>query len=856
MAQPYYIPPDPWGDGDNANYSVWPNAGQVVNDQGNAVPDISYYTEGGVQTYFLQDGLFSMVYGSPDSTAGLDSLRRFDVAFAGTKANHPDPVASALRSHHANFYLPQCGPNGAANVQPYGKLSYLEAFPDIDLHFYSGQHGQKMAYCIRPGGTPSDIQLHVQGQDSMAVDTAGNLLLVLAGRSLALPAATVYQADSLGNVIPVSWNPNYVVDNGTGMVSFTSGAFDHDLSLVLVIGPQAMIPCCTYDTPGLCWSTFYGAEMYDFPKDVKADAAGNIYVAGRSTSAWANFPQQFGASQLSTGTSVATLTRFNANHELIWTNYQGGNNLGNGNSESSGASVAVDAANNRVYLAGNTDAQDFLTWPLAGAYNDQSSNNTLSKGFVCRYSNTDGAIQWSTYIGAGNVWVQAIDLVPWNGRIAISGVVQGNTLPPGAFLPPFGNYQYSSNHGQRDAFLAFFEPDCSVDWCAYYGGVSAEDFAIVRCTGKDLVLAGNTRSNGLPVQGPAGSFLENYHGNRDVFIAQFSETGLLEWSTYFGGAGNESLAPQGMAAPRDLFITGTSGTLPTLVNGPGWFDNVPAATGRNGFIARFGSDSHVAQWITYLGEGPVFIDPFGNQQLMHSPSCITTLENNGTQLTIGGFTNDATLPLTSVNGMYYQPVFVPDASGQFNNKDGFLIRFDGQQQVQWCTYFGGQGGSMYIPENVTGLADLGSSLYAVGYTSQPTGQVQTPIPLAGTTWGTMFFNENYNFDGTTGSFSDGFIVQFCNDNPTFKSLNEGMEYQPSGTVLQTTWSSAGELTLLGLTDGLHGLRIYDAQGRLVLEQAVQSQAGRTNAVPLREAGTSLYLVVVDNQRTARVVPMR
>ena len=101
MAQPYYIPPDPWDDGDNANYSVWPNAGQVVNDQGNAVPDISYYTEGGVQTYFLQDGLFSMVYGSPDSTAGLDSLRRFDVAFAGTKANHPDPVASALRSHHA-----------------------------------------------------------------------------------------------------------------------------------------------------------------------------------------------------------------------------------------------------------------------------------------------------------------------------------------------------------------------------------------------------------------------------------------------------------------------------------------------------------------------------------------------------------------------------------------------------------------------------------------------------------------------------------------------------------------------------------------------------------------------------------
>ncbi len=40
MAQPYYIPPDPWGDGDNANYSVWPNADQVVDNQrtGRLVP--------------------------------------------------------------------------------------------------------------------------------------------------------------------------------------------------------------------------------------------------------------------------------------------------------------------------------------------------------------------------------------------------------------------------------------------------------------------------------------------------------------------------------------------------------------------------------------------------------------------------------------------------------------------------------------------------------------------------------------------------------------------------------------------------------------------------------------------------
>ena len=99
-------------------------------------------------------------------------------------------------------------------------------------------------------------------------------------------------------------------------------------------------------------------------------------------------------------------------------------------------------------------------------------------------------------------------------------------------------------------------------------------------------------------------------------------------------------------------------------------------------------------------------------------------------------------------------------------------------------------------------------------------------------------------------------MQFCNDFPTFKNLNDGTEYEPTGTALHTVWTSPGELTLLGLADGPHSLRIYDAQGRLVLEQAVQSLAGRSTPVALRSTGTALYLLVVDGERTTRVVPMR
>lgn len=70
------------------------------------------------------------------------------------------------------------------------------------------------------------------------------------------------------------------------------------------------------------------------------------------------------------------------------------------------------------------------------------------------------------------------------------------------------------------------------------------------------------------------------------------------------------------------------------------------------------------------------------------------------------------------------------------------------------------------------------------------------------------------------------------------------------------WPNAGQFSLLGLTDGPHRLRVYDALGRLVLgEEQVRSQAGQTPWLPLREPGIAVYLIVVDDSRTGYLVPI-
>ncbi len=843
MAQPYYIPPDPWDDGDNANYSVWPNAGQVVDVAGNPVPDVAFYADGQAATYFQNNGTFSMVYAARDTMAGMDTLRRVDVSCAGNTANYPDPVGLNLRGHHANFYLPQCGPNGAANVQPFTRLIYPQVYPAIDLHVYSGVTGQKLAFAINPGGDPTKIDLLFQGHSGLAVDTGGNLVVQMAGAQVWFPRPEVFQSDSAGNTFPLNWNADYLVGDST--VNFSVSFYDLAKPLVIMIGQEPpMLNCCT-DTEGLCWNTYYGGKALDYPKDVQADKAGNIYVAGRSESVYDEFPHFPGTSTNAVGTSVATLTKFNPEHELLWTIFHGGNT--NGFSRGQGVAVGIKEDPARVYMVGVTNATDFLTQNLPGAYNNLSNSSLTNKGFVARYDWEFGTLEWSTYIGQSNVEVQGMDVSLGADKLVISGTTQSD-LGLGNYLPPFGGYNFSANHGQRDAFVAVFNSAEAVEWSALYGGNQNEDRALVRCTNDDLVLAGNTLSSNLPVYWthPA-SFHKNHQGGQDVFLLQFSLTGTPEWATYFGGPGLDDLAPQGMSLPRDLFLTGTTSGIfsGTLVNGAGWYDNVPNP-GRNGFIARFGIEFRDPKWITYLGDGAA-----GE----HAPYCIDA-GGSGSRITIGGYTDDTGMPSLPGLGFYHQPAIVQDhTSPNGLYKDGFLVRFDNQQNLLWASYFGGEGGQMLIPENVTAVLNQGSSLYAVGCSSRDVSD-DIRIPLDGTLGEAMFFNPLYNYDGMQDDYSDGFVTLFCDE--------DGPGMQPTGVndpiplhqQVRTAWTSPKDFTLLGLSDGPHTLKVYDAQGRVVLEQAVQSQAGLSEPVCLREQRAALYLLVVDNQRTGRLVPIR
>ncbi|HRO39048.1 MAG TPA: hypothetical protein PLV70_01710 [Flavobacteriales bacterium] len=806
--------------------------GQVTDVEGHARPDIKFYTSGAVpRAYFREEGSFSLVLDTPgDSLSGVDTLRRLDLTLTGPNAMHPDPVVWTMKDQYAHFYLPQCGPNGATFVHPYHRVIYKGIYPHIDMHIYSGKIGQKIAFVINPGGDPKDIELQFEGQDHMDVDVYGNLKLLIADKWITIPQALAYQVANDGTILPVNWTATFNAYDGVGRAYFNFDAYHPEKPLVLLIGPHAMGGETEYQEDGLCWSTYYGGDRYDHPKDIKPDQLGNFYVAGRTESTWSSFPIVLGTSTMTHGRSLATLTKFNLDHYLLWTVYHGGNNPNFQRTSSSAIAIKHIEDQPHIYMVGTTESDGFLTHEKPGAYNLGSSDNITNKGFVAEYDQ-DGDLKWATYIGSQFTTVQSVDVRPTGGNLIISGTTEGDLGLPN----PLTNFTYQGN---GDAYVALFNAEDNVQWSAFYGGSGTESMALVRCNDDRVLLAGNTQSPDIQTGGTAPNFIEPYHGGQDIFILQLSYAGVRQWATYFGGPSTDELAPQGLGLAKDLYLTGKCGVLNTMVNGTGWYDNTP--NGWNGFVARFRNGGNDPLWITYLGHGD-----------NHSPYCLHV--NNIGELTVGGYTNDPQFDPHYWPGHYFQTEYnvdLPSGPDQGSPKaqDGFLVRFTEPQERMWSTLFGGDAGGLAQPQNVVALHDIGGSIYAVGYTSMPADYPDNYFPLAGVENAGYFFNPEYNYQGLQGAYTDGFITEFCDQ--MFTEVGEGPTAAHDN--IHALWDAEGRISAWGLEDGSHTLRVLDAQGRLIADRTVGSRGGRTEPLALRLASSALYLLVVDNKHSIKL----
>ncbi|MBK7384259.1 MAG: SBBP repeat-containing protein [Flavobacteriales bacterium] len=817
--------PDRWGQPYTNNVALTENLGQVRGTDGQPVPQVQYYTRGGqLRAYVQKHALVSLVLAALDTDATtLDTLRRLDFQPTGEVAAYPDATAYVVKDYIQNFYLPWCGPNGVTDVHSYSGIKYENMWPNIDMLIYGTPSGEQISFVVRPGGHPFNLQLLFSGQDWLGLDVYGNLKMILSGKEIRLPQAVAYQVNTDNTVVPMSWTANYTADNGSGVVGFQFSSYDASKVLVFQIGHGPLGGPIT--TPGVCWRTYFGGDGTDQITASTAGVFGDHFVTGYTNSSFTLFPHD-GGQVIFQGTPSVYASRFDANDKVWWSDYFGGS----GASQRSTAMVVNHATTPMLYVVGQTSTTNFFSADpnLGNDYYDPNTSGGVN-GFITRFNAQNGALLWSTYFGNNTVTVQDVT-VDDADRLIVVGTTSGDLPAHQVPLPP--NAETWTYAGNTDGFVALFTSEEKVLWSAYIGGPTDESAITVRTSPTKIVVVGITTSNMHHLAGGSNAHNDTYSGGaEDVFIQEFDLNGDQQWGTCVGGNGQDLPGNHGLAIDQgtgDVYITGyTRSSDLQLVHPTDWYDDTFQGEHSNGFIAEFSGVDRSDRWITY-------VSGTNGDDVLNS----IALGDHG-QVYVAGYTTSSDFPTLPLTGIYSE-------QARRGSSDGVVMSSTGTHWRAWSTYFGGDNGNTGLDWITTmTVNDQYGKLYVAGNTT--TNYVANTVffPLTNpqtTAW----------FDPVYNPVFDGFIAGFC----TAGVLTgiEGSEPNPVGATIRT--SGPDQFAIDGLPRGTQTIRVFDASGRLVLEQVTLTDGTTAAIFTLPHCASGVYAVHVLGWLNAKVLVQR
>ena len=335
-----------------------------------------------------------------------------------------------------------------------------------------------------------------------------------------------------------------------------------------------------------------------------------------------------------------------------------------------GCAIEVDSSNN-IIITGNTESSNF---PVLNAYDDTLNGDFDI--FVAKLSD-NGSLIWCTYFGGNSddlVFDVALDSFD---NIIISGHTFSKDFPTKSA------YDESFN-GIHDVFITKFSNSGSLLWSTYFGGEDIDFCSKIAIENNDnIVLIGNTESIDFPTK-YAYDNTKNGYQDDDVFIAKFSNEGVLIWSTYFGGMWTDYGRAVVIDSENNIIITGAtySYDFPTLNAYDQYYHGHYDV-----FLSKF-SNSGSLIWSTYIGG-------------VETDAARDIVTDSADNIIITGKALSFNYPAfnaydTSFNGI----------------SDAFVTKFSTNGNLLWSTFLGGT--DTEYSESVA--VDSADNLLIVGFT--------------------------------------------------------------------------------------------------------------------------------------------
>ncbi len=562
--------------------------------------------------------------------------------------------------------------HNALNVHSYQKIIYKDIYPKIDWVLFFKNGALEYEFVVHPGGNPNEIKIRYDFAENIALQKDGSIKMTSQMGDIADKAPISFQGEK-------TIATNYILNKNVMQFQLA----DYDPSQTLIIDPVVE------------WATYYGGVNMDYGYSCAVDALGNVYMAGATASSLSI--ASGGHQNTYGGNADAFIVKFNASGIRQWASYYGG-----GESDY-GHSCAIDASGN-VYMVGYTFSPSSIA--SSGHQNTYEGN---ADAFIVKF-NASGIRQWASYYGgtSGDVAYHcAIDAV---GNVYMSGyTLSSNSIATAgshqavsagnvdAFLVKFnslgvrqwGTYYggsgtetafhcttdavgnvYLSGYtnsttsiasgghqntygGGNDAFLVKFNSSGARQWATYYGG-TAEDVGF--CCAVDA--NGNVYLMGYTVSAAGISTIGSHQatyggGNSDAYLVKFNAAGARQWSTYYGGIGNETqflgrFGSLAIDADNNVLISGFTTSTNAIATSGSIQPAFSGGANPDAFLAKFNTLG-VRLWGTYYGGtgeevcNQVAVDANNNIYITGHTSSASNIANNGHQNVYGGGSIDAFL---------------------------------------------------------------------------------------------------------------------------------------------------------------------------------------------------------------------
>jgi len=589
-----------------------------VENRGQWPDEVRYRTEAvGAVIWFTRDGVRYQFTGS-------DAWIR-----SAPEGLMPDAEITGINRlpYYRNYFYGTDPARWVTDVPTYEAIQYRNVLPGMDIRYYVRDGHLEYDLELMPGFDPEHIRMAYHGADRIEIGESGELIVAAGGHRLIESAPIIYQHSQHGRRKVAG----KLVDRGDGMVGLEVAA-DYNQSLALVVDPV------------LKFSTYFGGGQIDVANDITNDAVGNAVVVGYTTST--DFPtvNPYDGT-LNRSKDVVVSKVISNGTSLLYSTYIGGL------ADDAATGVALDAAGN-IYVCGTTLSSDF---PLQSAFDNTA--NGEDDLFVLKLSATGDALVYSTYLGGSDI-DQAERIVvdaggyacltgrtystdfpvafatdaTFNGGVdafisrlspsgttlafstylggtgvdaakdisrTIDGVVVAGLTTSSAFPTTVGAYDVTYN-GQSDMFITRYtwgSTGATITASTFLGGTAGETDRVTVAAGPagQYRIGGCTASSDFPV---VDAYDATYNGGGDAIVALLSsDLSTLEYSTYFGGTGNDVAYNITVDAEFQTYLVGYTGSTDfPLLNA---FDSVMALT--DAFIARFDIGGVGLSYSTLLG---------------------------------------------------------------------------------------------------------------------------------------------------------------------------------------------------------------------------------------------------------------